>query len=247
MKKVKTLAQSAINTTLGLFYPEVCARCQDETATAPEGFVGANCRRQVQFVRPPFCRRCGLPFEGDITTSFDCNNCREMELHFSYARAAVVAKTVVLEAIHRFKYSRAFWFENFLAGLLLAEAVPVLRGQKHSFIVPVPLHPLKKREREFNQAERLAAHLSRATGIPLNARLLHRVKPTATQTKLTRKERATNMHGAFAVRGGLELDGEHIILVDDVFTTGATTNDCARALCAAGAGEVCVWTVARGL
>jgi competence protein ComFC len=244
---MKALAQSAINTTLGLFYPEVCALCQDEAATAPEGFVGANCRRQVQFVRPPFCQRCGLPFTGDLTTSFDCNNCREMELHFSYARAAVVAKTVVLEAIHRFKYAREFWFENFLAGLLLTEAAPVLRGQKNNIIVPVPLHPLKRREREFNQAERLAAQLSHATGIPLNARLLRRVKSTATQTKLTRKERATNMHGAFAVRDGVELDGERVILVDDVFTTGATTNDCARALRAAGAGEVCVWTVARGL
>jgi competence protein ComFC len=243
----KTLAQSAIHTTLGLFYPEVCALCQDETATALEGFVGANCRRQVQFIRPPFCQRCGLPFTGDLTTSFDCNNCRDMELHFSYARAAVVAKTVVLEAIHRFKYSQAFWFENFLAGLLLTEAVPVLRGQKKSFIVGVPLHPLKRREREFNQADRLAAPLSRATGIPLNVRLLHRVKSTATQTRLTREERATNMRGAFEVRDGLKLDGERIILVDDVFTTGATTNDCARALRAAGAGEVCVWTVARGL
>ena len=153
----------------------------------------------------------------------------------------------MLEAIHRFKYSRAFWFENFLADLLLTEAVPVLRSQKHSFIVPVPLHPLKKREREFNQAERLSAQLSRVTGIPLNARLLDRVKSTATQTRLTRIQRATNMHGAFAVRDGLKLGGEGIILVDDVFTTGATTNDCGRALRAAGAGEVCVWTVARGL
>jgi ComF family protein len=168
-------------------------------------------------------------------------------LHFSYARAAVVSKTIVRDAIHHFKYSRALWFENFLAGLLLAEAVPVLRGQKWNFIVPVPLHPLKKREREFNQAELLAAQLSKAAAIPLNTKLLLRVKSTATQTVLRRDQRATNMRGAFAVRDRLKLDGEKIVLVDDVFTTGATTNDCARALRAAGAGEVCVWTVARGL
>jgi competence protein ComFC len=243
----KDLAQSALSTTLGLFYPEVCALCLDEPATAQQGFVGAQCRRFVQFVRPPFCERCGLPFEGDITTSFGCTNCRDLELHFSYARAAVVSKTIVRDAIHHFKYSRALWFENFLAGLLLAEAVPVLRGQKWNFIVPVPLHPLKKREREFNQAELLAARLSKATAIPLNIKLLCRVKPTATQTVLRREQRATNMRGAFAVHDRLKLDGEKIVLVDDVFTTGATTNDCARALRAAGAGEVCVWTVARGL
>lgn len=247
MDGLKTLVQNAISTTLGLFYPEVCALCQDEAATAQDGFVGVQCRRQVQFVRPPFCQRCGLPFEGDITSSFDCTNCRTMELYFSYARAAVVSKTVVRAAIHHFKYSRALWFENFLAGLLIAEAAPVLRGQKESFIVPVPLHPLKRREREFNQAERLAAQLSRATGVTLNASLLERVKPTTTQTLLKREQRATNMRGAFAVPKGMTLDGERIILVDDVFTTGATTNDCARALRGAGAGDVCVWTVARGL
>lgn len=244
---MKTLFQSVLNTTLGLFYPEVCALCQDEPAAAEAGFVGAKCRQFVQYVRPPFCKRCGLPFEGDLTTSFECNNCREMELFFSSARAAVVAKTIVLEAIHHYKYSRALWFENFLAGLLLGEAVPVLRGQKWNFIVPVPLHPLKKREREFNQAELLAAQLSRAARIPLNTRLLRRVKPTATQTLLRRDQRADNMRGAFTVFDGAKLNGQKIVLVDDVFTTGATTNDCARALRAAGAGDVCVWTVARGL
>ena len=243
----KSLVQNAVSTTLGFFYPEVCALCQDEPATAPQGFVGARCRSAVQFVRPPFCERCGLPFPGDITTSFECSNCRDMTLHFSYARSAAVAKTVVLEAIHHFKYSRALWFEPFLAGLLITEAAPVLRGQKRNFIVPVPLHPLKKREREFNQAEILAARLSEATGIPVNEKLLHRVKATDTQTRLRRDERTENMRGAFAIQDGVKLNGERIVLVDDVLTTGATTNDCARALRAAGAGDVCVWTVARGL
>lgn len=244
---MKTLVKSAVSTTLGLFYPEVCALCQDEPATAEGGFVGAKCRQFVQYVRPPFCKRCGLPFEGDLTTTFECNNCRDMEFVFTSARAAVVAKTVVLDAIHQFKYSRALWFENFLAGLLLSEAVPVLRGQDWSYIVPVPLHPLKQREREFNQAELLAAQLGSAARVPLNTKLLRRVKATATQTLLRRDQRAVNMHDAFAVRDGAKLNGERIVIVDDVFTTGATTNDCARALCAAGAGDVCIWTVARGL
>ncbi len=244
---MRTAIQTAVNTTLGFFYPEVCALCQEEPATAKEGFVGAECRRQVRFIRPPFCRRCGLPYDGDLTAPFECGNCRGLTLHFSSARSAVVAKTVMLEAIHHFKYSRALWFENFLADLLIAEAAPVLRGQKDSYIVPVPLHPLKEREREFNQAEILAARLSRATGIPLNTKWLRRVRPTATQTLLRRDERATNLRGAFAARNGAKLNGERIIIVDDVFTTGATTNDCARALIAAGAGDVCVWTVARGL
>jgi len=239
--------KSWLNTGLGFFYPEICQLCEAERATAKDGFVGAKCWSHVRFIRPPFCERCGLPFEGDLTTTFECTNCREMNLHFSSARSAVVAKTVVLEAVHRFKYQRALWFENFLADLLVREAVPVLRGQKWNFIAPVPLHPLKQREREFNQAEILARHLSDATKIPLNTKLLRRVSPTMTQTLLTREQRAKNMRGAFALRNGVKLDGERVVLVDDVFTTGATTSACAQALRAAGAGEVCVWTVARGL
>jgi ComF family protein len=239
--------QSWLDTGLGFFYPEICRICEVERATAKSGFVCSKCWTQVRFIRPPFCERCGLPFEGDITTAFECANCREMELHFSSARSAVVAKTIVLEIIHRFKYQRQLWFEPFLADLLLREALPVLRGKKWNFIAPVPLHPVKEREREFNQAGLLARHLSIAARIPLNNKLLRRVSPTTTQTLLTREQRAKNMRGAFAVRGGVRLDGEKIILVDDVFTTGATTSACAKALKAAGAGDVCVWTVARGL
>ena len=77
--------------------------------------------------------------------------------------------------------------------------------------------------------------------------MLRRILPTATQTLLTREQRAENMHGAFAVREGIRLKGMRIVVVDDVFTTGATTNACARALRSAGAADVCVWTVARGL
>ena len=247
MRAVASQSLAWFDAGLGLVYPEFCQLCRAQRATAHDGFVCAKCWTHIRFIRPPFCERCGLPFPGDLTTPFECTNCREMELHFSAARSAVVAKTVVLEAIHRFKYQRALWFENFLADLLGREAAPALREQTWHLIVPVPLHPLKLREREFNQAARLAAPLAAATGIPLNETILRRVAPTATQTLLTRAERAANMKNAFAVRPGTSLAGNNLVLVDDVFTTGATTNACARALRGAGAAEVCVWTVARGI
>jgi ComF family protein len=239
--------QHWLNTGLGFLYPENCQLCGEQRATAREGYVCGDCRTQVRFIRPPFCGRCGLPYPGDLTTPFECSNCREVELHFSSARSAVVARGMVREAIHRYKYQRALWFEPFLADLLIGEAKPVLREQPWDYIVPVPLHPVKQRQREFNQAERLATHLSAATGIPLNKRLLRRIMPTATQALLTREQRAKNMRGAFAMTGQSGLDGQRIVLLDDVFTTGATTSACAKVLRAAGASDVCVWTVARGL
>jgi ComF family protein len=236
-----------LNTGLALLYPDVCQLCLAEPATARDGFVGRQCWSQVRFIRPPFCDRCGLPYPGEITAQFVCANCHDLKLYFTSARSAVVARTVVLEAVHRFKYSRALWFENFLADLLTREAVPVLRGQRWDRLVPVPLHPLKEREREFNQSALLARRLGRAAGIPCDENILRRPMPTATQTHLSRDARAANMKDAFVVRPGRRLAGQRIVVVDDVFTTGATTNQCARALRAAGAAEVCVWTVARGL
>ena len=247
MSALAASVRERIDSCLSFIYPENCQICQIRRAAARNGFVCPACWSQVRFIKPPFCERCGLPCSGDLTTPFECTNCREMNWHFNFARSAVVARSVVREVIHRYKYQHALWFEPFLADLFLREALPGLRAQDWDLIVPVPLHRVKHREREFNQAERLAAHLSAAAGIPLNSKLLRRVRPTATQTLLARPERAANMRGAFAVCAGTRLDGDRVILVDDVFTTGATTSACAQVLRAAGAGEVCVWTIARGL
>ena len=236
-----------LNAGLALVYPEVCQLCGQARANAEQSFLCAGCRGSVRFIDRPFCERCGCPFEGAITNSFECSNCRGQELSFARARSAVVARDKLLEVIHRYKYQRALWFEPFLAELLIDRARPELMPADFSAIVPVPLHPTKQREREFNQAERLAIRLSRATGIPVNTQLVRRVIPTRTQTMLSREERQANVRNAFVPRSGAELNGERLILVDDVFTTGATTNACARVLKAIGAREVTVWTVARGI
>ena len=236
----------AWDAALNFIYPPVCQVCREERAGIKEGYVGGKCWSQVRFLTAPFCERCGSPYEGSIGRPFVCGNCQDIPFHFRFARSAVVANPLVLTVIHRYKYNRALCFEPFLADLLIRQAVPSLKNGKWDMIVPVPLHPAKKREREFNQAERLARHLSRATHIPVNEDLVRRVQATETQTRLNRTERAGNVQNAFAPRSPKKLNGEKIILLDDVLTTGATTSACARVLRRAGAGDLCVWTVARG-
>jgi ComF family protein len=114
-------------------------------------------------------------------------------------------------------------------------------------IVPVPLHPRKRRQREFNQAEHLAAGLSRAFDVPVLKGKVRRVKDTGTQTKLDAEARARNLRGAFAVRNEAVFKAKRLVLLDDVFTTGATTDSCARTLRGAGAREVIALAVARGV
>src|SRR5688572_10321324 len=98
---------SWLEASLALIYPAVCQLCGERRARAEEGFVCAECQRNVRFIVPPFCERCGLPFDGELTAAFTCANCRDLTLHFSSARSAVSAKGATLEAIHRFKYRRA--------------------------------------------------------------------------------------------------------------------------------------------
>ncbi len=238
--------KSLLNAALGFVYPEVCQLCETQRATPAQRYVCDSCAEEVRFIKAPYCARCGYPYEGAITNAFECGNCRDMKLHFSSARSAVVAGEKVLEIIHRYKYNRALWFEPLLADWLARSASPELRDGGWNMIVPVPLHPVREREREFNQAQRLSVPLADALGISLETRLLRRVLPTQTQTRLSREERLENVRKAFAMSDGVKLSGERIVLIDDVMTTGATTSACAKVLKAAGAGEVCVWTVARG-
>lgn len=234
---------------LGLLYPAVCQLCGENRATAADGYVCGDCRNRpgaVRHIVPPYCDRCGLPFDGEATGRFECGHCAGLELHFRFARAAVVATDAILRVVHAYKYQRAVWFEPFLAGLLVQAAAPELPRHAWDCIVPVPLFPVKEREREFNQSARLASRLSRATGIPLETRVVHRRHSTRTQTRLSRPARMENMRGAFAPTDPACWSGSRVVLVDDVLTTGATTSACARALRIAGAADVCVWTVARG-
>jgi ComF family protein len=232
---------------LAFVYPEVCQICRAHRAGPRESFVCFQCRKDVRKVIPPFCEVCGLPFYGDINVKFECANCGDRRFHFQWARSAVAARGTVLEAIHQYKYQRALWIEPWLAELFVEPAGSQLKAADWDWLVPVPLHPVKEREREFNQATRLAGYLGRATGIGVHSGLLVRVSATRTQTRLSRSEREDNMRDAFAVPPEADVNGKRLIVIDDVFTTGSTTNECARMLRLAGAAQVCVWTLARGI
>jgi ComF family protein len=165
---------------------------------------------------------------------------------FDLARSAIRFRGAAPELLHRFKYGHATHLAADLAGLLDACARAHYADERFDAVTFVPLHPVKERERTYNQARLLAERLARRRRLLLAPGVLERTRATGTQTRLTMRERARNVAGAFAAVCPAWTRGRAFLLVDDVMTTGATVNEAARVLKSAGARRVCVVTVARG-
>jgi competence protein ComFC len=237
---------------LNLLYPRTCRVC-DVSLTDRDWFC-RSCEQAFPTLDPPFCQVCGEPYDGPMDRPFRCDNCADRKLHFDFAIAGYRAEGEVRELIHRFKYGRDITLRAPL-GRMLCRALDDPRLQAEDLrawtLVPVPLHRTREREREFNQSHELCLQLARHTGIPVQ-HVMKRLRPTDKQARLTRAQRLENLRGAFSLRRGFQgkaspLAGAKVLLVDDVFTTGATTDECARILRReAKVQKVVVIAVARG-
>lgn len=241
------VARQWVEHAIGLVYPRNCLFCSTALAEQERGVICAACLTTVRRIEPPFCQQCAAPFAGAITDTFVCGYCKDLRFAFTRAVCGCRAEGIVRESIHRFKYNREMYLGPHLAEWLIEAAQQWIDWQTVDAIVPVPLHPRKKREREFNQSEYLAAALSRHFDRPALVGQLRRVKDTVTQTALDAGQRDRNLRNAFAARRMDAFSGKRLVLVDDVFTTGATLNSCARILCRAGASSVIALAVARGV
>jgi ComF family protein len=174
-----------------------------------------------------------------------CAACRGRPPGFDYARAAARYDGVVREALHAFKFRSRWTLAAPLADLLVEVVAGHLPDGIPDLLLPVPLHPRRERERGFNQASLLARRVGRSLGCPVRETVLARVVATRSQTELDAAARRANVRNAFAVRRPALVAGRHVVLVDDVLTTGATLSECARRLREAGASRVGALTVAR--
>lgn len=231
---------------LDMLFSRTCEGCGVDLAEEP-GALCWDCRTEIKPVQVPFCERCGDPVAGMISGPFECAWCRKNQPAFEWARSAVRYDGIAKACIRRFKYNAGIWLREELVDWLWAlwKTCPESARQAN-VAVSVPLYPKRERERGYNQAALLGQGLARRMGIPFRGRLLWRKHATATQTHLTAAQRAHNVRGVFSVPWPRRVQGANVVLVDDVMTTGATVNECARALKAAGAATVMVLTVARG-
>jgi competence protein ComFC len=226
-----------------LLYPPVCALCGGQTRAGE--YICELCESKATRIVAPFCQQCSEPFEGAFSSTFTCANCAHRTVYFEAAVAAYRGRGVVRQIIHDFKYGRQVHLRHLVARWL-CEALDDerLRGRQFDLIVPVPLHPARKRERGFNQAALLAELLSARRSIPCKA-LMERIRYTTTQTALDRAERMENLHNAFRLRKNTDVRGLQVLLIDDILTTGSTLSECARVLKRGGATSVHAATAAR--
>lgn len=230
---------------LDLLFPRSCAGCGG--GVHGEGrYLCWECMAEFIMVRAPYCKLCGDPVEGRVDHEYVCYNCSSTAVYFDCARSAARYERVLRRALQDFKYRGALWLRDDLVSLLEACFHAQYAAADMDVVCYVPIHPLKQRQRGYNQAYSLARGLARRLALPLLTRCLVRVRATPTQTHLTARQRAINVKGAFGVLRGGKVRGLRCLLVDDVMTTGATVNACSQALKEAGASTVNVLTVARG-
>lgn len=237
------------------FIPETRRECAAEEG-APSGAVAllrpffcATCLRGVMPLDPPLCPRCGVMFKGRVGDDHLCGRCREQPPAFLKARAAFVYDRSLVDVIHCFKYKGKLQLAAPLGLLLWRTFVRYWGDERVDAILPVPLHGRRLRSRGFNQSELLLREWKNgpagAQAPPIVTGVLRRVRATASQAGLGRRERETNIRDAFAVRRAETIAGRHLLLVDDVVTTGATAAEAARVLMGSGAARVDVLALAR--
>jgi len=238
--------QGLVRRAVRFLLPIDCARCGAPLTDDPIPHFCTICWGTIVSPTYAHCARCDRPFASPTATAYSpnhvCPACAERLPSFTRAWTLYPYLPPLQDAICLFKYRGKVALASPLARLML-DRLPSLDSV--DLVMPVPLHARRLREREFNQSLLLADRISRHLATPLSYTNLVRIVPSPAQTTLSRKERLKNLRGAFAVRRPESITGRRILLVDDVFTTGATVNECAKTLRKAGSGDVFVVTLGR--
>jgi len=218
-------------------------------------FLCAECLEGFQAVESPVCPMCGMMFKSREEDDHLCGECVTLPKKFMAAGAAGVYSGTLMELVHSFKYRGKIQLRAALGLFLFTGFIRRYSRGEIDFIVPVPLHAKRFRQRGFNQAylmiknwpDAAAAMGIKRPDVDRGRDVLERSRETDSQAGLGRKDRMANIKGAFRLKNPSVIEGKRILLVDDVYTTGATVNECADVLLKGGAERVDVFTLARGI
>jgi ComF family protein len=236
---LKSLACGLID----IIFPRNCILCRTYVGDHSSPQLCSHCTAGLEFNTPPFCLRCSRHL-AVFTPDGICSTCRRYPITFDSAWGAVNYNHNAQQLLHQFKYHQKTAVRHVFVSLL-HDFLSTYNFSLESFdyLTPIPLHPVRLRERGFNQSQLLADFVHAETGIPI-ATTLKRRRPTQIQAHLGPKERWTNMEGAFTISPSFNINNKSILLIDDLLTTGATASAAATTLKAAGASKVGLLVVA---
>lgn len=238
----QSFVRSSANFILDLVYPRRCPVCL-QALPPGKALICRGCESRIRYVMPPLCYKCGKPLS-DPSREL-CRNCEKRRPSFVEGVSwAEYTSDVTRRMMNEVKYHGDPQLLNFPCKDLLKRQGDRIRSWNADALIPVPVHRKRLLKRGYNQAEEIAIRLSPELGIPTDASLLLRKAETKAQKQLTHEGRAMNLMGAFETSGPCPY--ERVILVDDIYTTGATAEACTRTLLRSGAGQVFFISLAIG-
>lgn len=240
--QVPHLLRDVYETAIVFLYPAKCRACEVSLGVTSIPYICADCWNDIQFLEPPWCDICGTPGIDGL-----CDPCATSPPRYGKLRSIALYQTTLQQAVHLFKFEKKKTFVKHLIQLINSHIPSDCSITEYDFILPVPIHKKRLRERGFNQATLLANGIAKAVGVPVLTDSLIRHRHTVAQSSLDREERQQNIIGAFQIQNPRTLNGKRILVVDDVFTTGATIREVVNELWTADPAEVDVLTLARTL
>ena len=228
---------------INLIYPAFCRSCGKKTIQ----YICKDCFKEIKKRTPPFCIKCGKKIHKSPRLEELCCDCKKNSIYFDRAFSVFQYDGMFKEMIHDAKYRKLSLVKEFMES-----SVDFIKEQdiakNTSIVLSIPMHPVRLFKREINLSHILAKYIAKKMNLQYSAKLLKKTKNTSPQTGLKRNERIKNIKGSFSLeKNGLSyIKDKNMLLVDDIFTTGSTVNECARILKDAGASYVEVITLARG-
>jgi ComF family protein len=232
---MKSTSNSYFNPMINILYPKVCLHCGDLFSDGLSNILCRSCFDSIPVFEDPLCDHCGLPLPArafEDSEHLRCRECGDKPYFLDQVRALGTYEGALRIIHHSFKFEGMESLKEEISDKLVG-ATPAFFLKPTEVLIPVPLSPERKRERGYNPSESLAIEVSRKTGIPVGFSL-DKIKSTVPQMSLTREERFKNPKGAYRVKRD-EIIPAKVLLIDDVFTTGSTLEECARVLKKAGA------------
>jgi len=236
---------SFIKSLIDFIFPPICYICGKPFSSEKEVGMCPHCISQIKYIGSPLCSKCGKPFYSEVLTDHLCGDCLTRRRYFNRARAVGYYDGILIKAVHLLKYKLKNHLAFPLGNLMAHRMESFLTGANYHLIMPVPLHPKRLRKRGFNQALFLARLISRRYKIPLDGYTLTRRKWTKPQVGLSEQDRRDNVKGAFLLLKSDKVLDKNVLLVDDVYTSSNTVEECSKVLIKAGADRVDVLTLAR--